>query len=187
MKNTRILQDIQKQATKENLPIIGPQKGSVLTAAVRKYLPHRILEVGTNVGYSSILMASSYPDNIDFTPSVITLEIDPAIVRRARQNITAAGLDGIITVKNGDALDLIPALKGEFNLLFLDALKGDYLSYLKKAQPKLSKKALVIADNVKMFAADMKDYLTYIRNSGNYQSRTHDFGFDAVEESLKIS
>ncbi len=89
-------------------------------------------------------------------------------------------------IRVGDAKQLISAVAGPIDLLFLDAAKEEYLAYLKLAEPLLAPKAVVVADNVKRFADAMRDYLEYVRKSGNYESECHDFGFDAVEVSRRV-
>jgi predicted O-methyltransferase YrrM len=86
----------------------------------------------------------------------------------------------------GNALSVIPHLSGRFDMVFLDAAKGEYLEYLRRAEGRLKKNGVVFADNVKMFASEMQDYLDYIRNSGKYKSENIDVGFDAVEISTKL-
>jgi predicted O-methyltransferase YrrM len=86
----------------------------------------------------------------------------------------------------GPALELIPRLRGPFNMLFLDAAKDEYYRYLKASEPKLDDHAVVVADNVKKFEDELHDFLDYVRHSGKYRSRTFDFGTDAVELSEKI-
>ncbi len=172
---------MEKMAEMNSLPIIGPEKGEVLVNVVRQYQPQRILEVGTLIGYSSILMAQSLsPDG-----EIITIEIDPLMAKLARENFAAVGLAERIELVLGDAREVMPLLKGEFDLLFLDAVKKDYLTYLRLTEPKLAPNAVVIADNVKMFAPQVSDYLAYTGNSGKYQSIICDFDFDAVEVSIR--
>lgn len=183
MKSGKVLREIEEQAKHTFLPIIGPEKGKVLVDIVKKYQPKRILEVGTLVGYSTILMSQYLPRG----RKIITIEINPQIAEVAKENFKRAGVDNLIDLKVGDALKIIPTLTGLFDLLFLDAAKEEYLNYLKLAEGKLSKNAIVVADNVGMFVNAMQDYLDYVRNSPKFESKTIDFGFDAVEVSLKGS
>lgn len=178
----RILADIEEQSKYTFLPIIGPQKGKILVDAVKKHRPKRILEVGTLVGYSAILISQ----HLSESGKITTIEINPQIAKIAKENFKNAGVEKIIDLKIGDAIDIIPTLASPFNLLFLDAAKEEYLQYLKLAESKLSKNAVVVADNVGMFVDAMSDYLDYVRNSVKYESRTIDFGFDAVEVSQRV-
>ena len=99
-------------------------------------------------------------------------------------NAAAAGLKGRVRVVVGDALRVLPMLRGPVDFLLIDAKKEDYLDYLRAVEPRLVKGALVIADNTGMFRRDVKPYLDHVRESGRYQSREHDFGFDCMEASV---
>lgn len=175
-----VLKAIQKASEGQFSPIIGPQKAQVLIDIVRKTRPKSILEVGTFVGYSAILMAEYLPKG----GKIITLEIDSDVAKIAKENIAKAKFSDIIDVIIGDAVKSLKKLKGQFDLLFIDAAKEEYFLYLQLAEPLLTPKAIVVADNVKMFANAMDDYLHYVRKSGKYKSKTYDFGYDAVEVSL---
>jgi len=172
-----VLREIEALAEDNKWPIIGPAKGQVLAEVLQKYHPVRVLEVGTLVGYSAILMSQFLPKDAMIT----TLEINPNIAEIARENFAKAGISGSVDLRVGDALDLIPSLRGPFDLVFLDAAKEHYLQYLKLAEPKMTHRAIVIADNVKIFAYQMRNFLDYVRDGSVYESKTHDFGFDAVE------
>ena len=77
-----------------------------------------------------------------------------------------------ITVVEGDALKSIPALTGEFDFVFIDAEKPDYLKYLKAIEPKLKAGAVIVADNVIVYARAMNDFLSYVQNNPNYETVT---------------
>lgn len=121
---------IEKIESEGHFMIVGPVKGRILADAVDKKKPKRILEVGTYVGYSAILMA----DALRRKGRIISLEIDPSNAKIASENIKKAGFENFIEVKVGDALKLIPSLKGKFDFMFIDALKEDYLNYLNSAE-----------------------------------------------------
>ncbi len=92
-----------------------------------------------------------------------------------------------VKIITGDALKVIPTLKGIFDFAFIDAEKSEYFQYLKSAEDKLCKGAVVFADNAGIFSDQMYDYLDYVRNSGNYKSRYVQVGNDGVEISVKQS
>ena len=177
-----ILNGIEQLAPRRDLPIIGPERGRVLVDALKWYRPRRILEIGTLVGYSSILMGQHLPED----GTITTIEIDRDVAALARAHFRQAGLSKRITLLIGPALEVIPRLRGPFNMLFLDAAKDEYHRYLKASEPKLDEHAVVVADNVKKFEDELQDFLDYVRHSGKYRSRTFDFGTDAVELSEKI-
>jgi predicted O-methyltransferase YrrM len=116
-----------------------------------------------------------------------SIEVNPDSAGRARGNIEKAGLAGKITVITGNAISVIPKLGNIiFDLVFIDAGKSEYRSYLNLAEDKLRRGGIVFADNVKIFASQMGDYLDYVRNSGKYRSEYIDVGFDCVEISTKL-
>ena len=178
----KVLLEIETLARRNFLPIIGPEKGKYLADTVKQFKPHNILEVGTLIGYSAILMAGYLPDD----EHIYTIEINPDSARKAKENILRAELSHRITVITGDALEIIPALHQQFEMIFLDAEKNEYLAYLKRAEPLLKKNSVVFADNAKIFAGAMRDYLEYVRLSGKYSSKFLDVGFDGVEISIKL-
>jgi predicted O-methyltransferase YrrM len=178
-----ILKEIEIQAKKELLPIVGAEKGKFLAELVEKYQPKRILEIGTLVGYSAIWMAEYLPEGGEIT----TLEVSRPSFEMAKENIRKAGLENKIKIIFGSALQIVPGLEGEFDFVFIDAEKSEYLDYLKVVELKLSDSAVIVADNVGKFADKMKNYLQYVRSGEKYASRTVDFGFDAMEISQRIA
>lgn len=186
----RLLRELEQIAQKEHLPSIGPLKGRIISEIVKKYRPASILEIGTLHGYSAILMGHLLPDD---DGKLITIEIDRDLANIATKNIEKAGLSGKINVICNDAIDVIPTLGGyEFDLVFLDAVKTQYLHYLRLLEGKnlLKEESIVIADNVILYESEMKDYLEYVRNSGNYLSHTTKATLEFnkhVEDALEIS
>jgi predicted O-methyltransferase YrrM len=127
----------------------------------------RGVEVGTSTGYGAIVMGLAFERN---GGHLTTLDIDPEAVKTARENIAKMGLEKTVTVVEGDALKTLPELQGEYDFVFIDALKKDYFKYFKAIEPKLRPGALVVADNVIRSANDMKDYLDFIQNSPDYDT-----------------
>jgi predicted O-methyltransferase YrrM len=168
-----------------------------MTEIIKKYNPKNILEVGTLYGYSAILMAAAAAtDTLQADGKLVTIEIDRSVADIARKNIAAAGLSDKINVIVGDALEVIPRLDWKFDLLFLDAAKDEYLTYLKLAEDKTLKKgAVIVADNVEVSKNEMQDYLEYVRSSGGmYKSETIETTLeftpnvrDAIEVSIKVT
>ena len=183
----KVLNEIEKAAQAQNkpgnvmLPIIGREKGSVLEDVIKKVQPTNVLEIGTLVGYSAILMAKNMRKG-----KITTIEALKKNREAAKLNIERAGLSKKVEIMHGNALDIIPALEGPFDFVFIDAEKTEYLRYLKAAETKMTKNAVVVADNVKRFEKEMKDFLKYVRESDNYRSALHDFGADGVEVSRRI-
>ena len=182
MKSDAVLREIERLSKRTYLPIIGSIKGKYLVEAVRRFNVKDVLEVGTLIGYSAILLALNLPQK----GRVVTVEINPESARLAEQNIRRAGLADKIELHIGDALTVIPTINDRFDMVFLDAAKDEYLEYLKLSENKLEKGGVVFAENVKMSAHEMRDYLDYVRNSGRYRSEYIDVAFDGVEISTKL-
>jgi predicted O-methyltransferase YrrM len=127
----------------------------------------RGVEVGTNSGYGAINMGIGFERT---GGHLYTVEISPSMVQTARQNLEKAGLDKTVTVLEGDALKVLPTLEGEFDFVFLDALKPDYMKYLKILEPKIKRGATLVADNVIESARQMQDFLEYVQSSPNYDT-----------------
>jgi predicted O-methyltransferase YrrM len=179
---SRILKKIEELSSREFLPIIGPHKGRYLIETLNRVKARTVLEVGTLVGYSALMIARELPEG----GMVHTIEIDPGLARAAKGNIEEAGLGDKVRVHVGDALAVIPKLDYVFDMLFLDAAKDEYLKYLKLAEGKLERGGAVFADNAGVFANDMQDYLVYVRDSGSYKSEYQQVGSDGIEISIKM-
>ena len=140
----RILQELRRFALEQAVPILKPEAEQLLLALALGKRPKRILEVGTAIGYSTLLLATALPED----GVLISLELDAPRAAIAEQAIAAVGRSHQVTVVVGDASMTIPHLKGKFDFVFLDGPKGQYLAYLKLLLNKLAPGAVVVADNV---------------------------------------
>jgi caffeoyl-CoA O-methyltransferase len=177
---TRMLRLMDRAVTEWTLPVIGREKGRVLRRLLLKHKPRRGIEVGSLFGYSAILVAGHLPRG----GRLICVEQNPYLAKFVEYNAEAAGLGSRVKVVVGDALRVLPLLRGPVDFLLIDAKKEDYLDYLRAVEPRLRKGALLVADNTGMFRRDVKPYLDHVRAGGRYESREHDFGFDCMEVSV---
>ncbi len=177
-----VLEKIEELAEKDFLPIIGSLKGKYLAEEVCKAKPTHVLEVGTLIGYSTILMGKELGKEAE----IVTIEIHPGEAEQAGENILKANIPPRVKILTGDAITIIPTLEGKFDFAFIDAEKSEYLRYLKLAEPNFHHGTVVFADNAGIFADQMSDYLEYVRNSGAYRSRYIQVGDDGVEISVKL-
>jgi predicted O-methyltransferase YrrM len=188
-----VLESLERLALQQGLPIIGPKRGQILDELVEEHQPKTILEVGTLVGYSAIRMGR----HLKKGQRITCVELREDMARTARSNFERAGLSDRIEVIVGDALKVLPTLNGSFDLVFLDAIKEDYFTYLKSVEGLLHKGSVVAADNVMSHAQEVSGYLEYVRNSGKFSSvyressdtHGHDRGWtssDAIEVSVKL-
>lgn len=144
-----------------------PGDAMMLRILVESARLKRGVEVGSASGYGAINMGIAFERT---GGHLYTLEIDPDTVKVCRDNIKKMGLEDTVTCIEGDALKTLPKLEGEFDFVFLDAVKSDYLNYFKIIEPHLKPGAVVVGDNVIRSARAMKDFLDYVQNSPDYDT-----------------
>jgi len=144
-----------------------PGDAMVLRILVESRNAQRGVEVGSFTGFGAINMGIAFERT---GGHLYTLEIDPEIVKTCRENVAKMGLEKSVTCVEGDALKTLPTLDGEFDFVFIDAVKKDYFKYFTLIEPKLKPGAVIVADNVIKSAEAMKDYLDYVQNSPNYET-----------------
>jgi len=124
------------------------------------------IEVGTSTGYGAVNMGIALEKTAGH---LTTIEIDPALVKAAQENIKLFGLQKTVTVVEGDALDILPTLAGHFDFVFLDAVKSDYHKYFQNLETKLRPGAVLVADNVILSADKMPDFLNFMKVSPDWE------------------
>jgi predicted O-methyltransferase YrrM len=144
-----------------------PGDAMMLRILVESSGAKRGVEVGSATGFGAINMGIAFERTAGH---LYTLEIDPKMVAATRENVAKVGLEEVVTCVEGDALKTLGELEGEFDFVFIDALKEDYLKYLKLIEPRLKKGAVVVGDNVIRSERAMKDFLDYIQQSPDYDT-----------------
>jgi len=144
-----------------------PDDAMMLRILVESSGAKRGIEVGSASGFGAFNMGIAFERT---GGHLYTLEIDPQSVKVCRDNIKKVGMENTVTCIEGDALKTLPTLEGEFDFIFIDALKQDYLKYLKLVEAKLKPGAVVVGDNVIRSARAMQDFLDYIQNSPDYDT-----------------
>ena len=177
---TRMLRLMDSAVRLWRIPVIGKEKGRVLRRLIAKHQPRRGIEVGSLFGYSAILIAGHMPRG----GHLVCVEQNPYLAKFVSSNAERAGLGRQVKVVVGDALRVLPMLRGPVDFLLIDANKEDYLDYLRAVEPRLVKGALVVADNTGMYRRDVKPYLDHVRGDSRFTSREHDVGFDCMEVSI---
>lgn len=139
---SEVMAEMEAVAQRDSVPIVHWEAGRFLATLARALDPN-VLEVGTAIGYSTLHLAEPLSQG-----RVTTLEIDPDRARQAREFWARAGVDERIELIEGDARETISGLSGPYELLFVDAAKGQYREYIELAEPLLSERALLVIDNL---------------------------------------
>lgn len=177
-----ILKELEIYASSNHVPIIEREVAQLLKVLLKIYKPRKILEVGTAIGYSAIIMASSTEDDCTIT----TIERRQDMVNIARKNIQTASYSNRIEVIHGEAQEILKDLEGKYDFIFLDAAKGHYLDFFNKCIKLLNVGGVIVSDNVLykgMIASDklvirrkktivkrLREFLKYINNLENFES-----------------
>lgn len=196
--NTQILNEIEQEALEAFVPIIRPEMQTFLKTVLAMKMPERILEVGTAVGFSALLMAEYNPVPCRIT----TIENYEKRIPVARRNFRRAGREDQITLLEGDAACWLKKLEEPYDLIFMDAAKGQYIHFMEDVIRLLKPGGVLISDNVlqdgqiieSRFAVTRRDRTIHKRMRDYLYRLTHDpalrtsvlpFG-DGVTMSVKL-
>ena len=191
------LERIGDAARKDRVPIVKRETASLLKTLLVMKRPMRVLEVGTAIGYSAILMSLYLPPGAALT----TIENYEKRIPLARDNFRAAGKEDVITLLEGDAADILPGLAPGYDFIFMDAAKGQYLHFLPDVMRLLSPGGVLVSDNVaqdgriadsryaverrdRTIHARMREYLWELTHRGDLQTSVLSVG-DGVAVSVR--
>ena len=160
---------IKERALEEHIPIIMDETLEVIGRILEKNKPTKILEIGTAVGYSAICFSKYLAEN----GRIDTIERDEERIKEAKINIKNMGLEDVIYIYEGDAVEILPTLNEKYDMVFIDAAKGKYPFFLKEALRMLNKDGIIFADNILYKGYVMSDYnkhkqRTAVRNLREY-------------------
>ena len=188
------LKNIEKYAEKENVPIMQKRGINFLCNLIKKNNCVSILEIGTAIGYSSIKMALVNPDI-----HIVTIEKDEKRYLEAVKNINKFGLNKQITIILGDAL--YTDVDKEFDLIFIDAAKGQYINFFNKYSPYLKENGLIVSDNMsfhglveekerirnknlRQLVNKIKKYITFLEENDSFKTKFYKTG-DGIAVSVR--
>jgi len=143
-KSEGILAELEEYAEQNHVPIVTKDVASLLSILIKSTHTKSILEIGTAIGYSSILMGKAAGDNFRIT----TIEKNQEMINIASQNIKKAGYENNITILGGDASEILQSINDKYDMIFIDAAKGQYMDFLKLSFGNLKVGGLFICDNV---------------------------------------
>ena len=167
--NKQELEKIKQKALEEHIPIIMDDTLEVIENYLKENKPHKILEIGTAVGYSAICFTEILAED----GQIDTIERDSERVKEAKENIKKAEVENKINIYEGDAVEILPTLKNKYDVIFIDAAKGKYPFFLKEALHMLNTNGIIFADNILYKGYVMSDYnkhkqRTAVRNLREY-------------------
>lgn len=154
MLDEKKIEKIKLKARENHVPILQDDSLIYIKTLLEIKKPETILEVGTAVGYSALEFSKHLKEN----GKIITMELNEETANIAKQNIKDLGMENIIEVVNADAYEYMKTLKGPFDVVFIDAAKGQYMKYLEEALRLTKTGSLIIADNVLLRGMVMGDY-----------------------------
>jgi predicted O-methyltransferase YrrM len=191
----RVISRLDRQSEKERkgkvrvapgqeMLAVTADTGMFFSILLKSIKARRVLEVGTSVGFSTLWLA----DAVGRTGRIVTIEMDPMKIEKAKKNFRQAGVEKIIQVKQGVALNVLRALKGRFDFVLLDADKENIMKYFDLVLPLVRKGGIIAADNMLFpahYRSDMKKYARHVRGRRNVQSVTVPIGM-GEEITIKL-
>lgn len=141
--NNKVLNELERYAKENNVPIVQKETARFLELMVSIQKPKKILELGTAIGYSAILMSEAMNNNV----SITSIERDTSMIEEANANFSKYGYSNI-DILEGDALEILESIEDKYDLIFMDAGKGHYNHFLPNCLRLLSHEGIIIADNV---------------------------------------
>lgn len=190
-----ILKDIEDYANRNFIPIVKPEVAKFLETIIKIKQPENILEIGTAIGYSSIVMLSAYENS-----KVFTIEKDMDMAEIAKENFIKASLLNRVELIKGDALDVLPCLNRKYDLIFIDASKGHYKEFFDESLKVLNDNGVLICDNIlykgyvvnevhvkhkrRTIVYRMRDFISYILNKTGISTSIIPIG-DGLSISVK--
>lgn len=197
--NSEFLDELEQEAKRDYVPIIRKDMQNLLRFLLRLKRPLKILEVGTAVGFSALLMAEVTTDECQIT----TIENYEKRIPIARENFKKAGMEHRITLLEGDATEILKELDDSYDFIFMDAAKGQYLNFLPDLLRLLKEDGMLVSDNVlqdgdlmesryavtrrnRTIHSRMREYLHVLKNNEQLETVILPVG-DGVTVSIKLS
>lgn len=172
--NTPLLNQIEKEAKEDQVPIIRTQTQSLIRFLMAAHRPMRILEVGTAVGFSALLMSEYAPCGCHIT----TIEKYEKRIPVARENFRRAGREDSITLLVGDATDILKELDESYDFIFMDAAKAQYIHFLPQVVRLLAPGGLLVSDNVLQDGDVLESRFAVTRRNRTIHARMREYLYE---------
>lgn len=175
-----VIEAIEQEALESFVPIIRKETQSFLKVMMLMNRPARVLEVGTAVGFSAILMSEYLPEGSRIT----TIENYEKRIPIARNNFKRAGKEEQITLIEGDALEVMKTLEGPYDFIFMDAAKGQYIQYMPEAVRLLADGGILMSDNVLQDGDIIESRFAVERRNRTIHSRMRDYLYELKHSNV---
>ena len=172
--NSKFLDELEQEAKRDYVPIIRKDMQNLLRFLLRLQRPVKILEVGTAVGFSALLMAENTAEECKIT----TIENYEKRIPIARENFKRGGMEHRITLLEGDATEILKELQGTYDFIFMDAAKGQYLNFLPDLLRLLAEDGMLVSDNVLQDGDLMESRYAVTRRNRTIHSRMRDYLYE---------
>lgn len=172
--NTPFLDEIEEYALQTQVPIIRKSMQQLLRFLLTLTKPKNILEVGTAIGFSALLMSEYAPEGAHIT----TIEKYEKRIPIARANFEKAGKTDVITLLEGDAAEILKELEGSFDLIFMDAAKGQYIHFMPDILRLLAPGGMLVSDNVLQDGDIVESRFAVTRRNRTIHTRMRDYLFE---------
>lgn len=195
----QLLKEMESQALQETIPVVTPPVGNFLAFLVKVSQASRILEIGTAIGYSTLWLAQGLEGR---KGHITTIDLNVGRAKRAIEYFKRAGVEEQVEVLFGDARKIIPALEGDFDYVFVDAAKGEYLDYLELVLPRIAPGGMLVVDNVlfrgwvvpgsefapkyNRLVTHLREFLSNLTHNPDFQTSVLPLG-DGVSVSIRKS
>ena len=182
-RNSEILETIEKEALASSVPIIRREMQSFLKALLLIRKPMRILEVGTAVGFSALLMSEYAPEGCRIT----TIENYEKRIPAALENFRRAGKEEKITLIEGDAAEVLKTLEGPYDFIFMDAAKGQYIYYLPEVLRLLPEGGVLVSDNVMQDGEVIESRFAVERRNRTIHARMREYLYELKHNDALVT
>lgn len=181
--NSKILETIEKEALETFVPIIRKEMQSFMKILLTIQKPLHILEVGTAVGFSALLMSEYAPKECKIT----TIEKYEKRIPIAKENFRRAGKEEQITLLEGDALEILKNLEGKYDFIFMDAAKAQYINYMPEVLRLLDKGGILVSDNVLQDGDIIESRFAVERRNRTIHSRMREYLYRLKHEEQLLT
>lgn len=181
--NTKFLDRIEQEAIIQNVPVIKKETQQFLKMLLSMNRPKKILEIGTAVGFSALLMAEYSPKDC----SIVTIENYERRILAARENFKNAGKENQITLIEGDAAVVLASMEKSFDFIFLDAAKGQYIHFLPDIIRLLQNGGTLVTDNVLQDGDILESRFAVTRRNRTIHKRMREYLYEVMHNDALVS